>query len=213
MSEPQEQPKPVITDKQAKRLNAPIGGMILSILVCGLAFLPIWLLNAFPEEDTYQRDINVSAEASRAAAVAGFAPLAPELPDGWTSNFARWTAGGTDGVAHWQVGYVTAENEFLSITQTSEANPTWLAHQTEQAPVVGKHDVAGYSWEIRHQPEVDRSLVLERQGTTVIISGSASDQEFDILAAAVTTFLESAPEPGATTNPAPAKTADAAAGP
>lgn len=206
MSEPQEQPKPVITDKQAKRINAPIGGMILSVLVCGLAFLPIWLFNAFPEKDTYQRDINVSAEASRAASVAGFAPLAPELPEGWSSNFARWTGGGADGVAHWQVGYVTAENEFLSITQTSGANPTWLAQQTDQAPVVGNRDVAGYNWEIRHQPEVDRSLVLERKGTTVIIQGTASDQEFEILASAVTEGLAPAES---SANPSPRATSQA----
>ncbi len=193
VSEPQEQPKPVITDQQAKRLSAPIGGMILSVLVCALAFLPIWLLNAFPKESTYERNINVTAAAEQAAGVAGFDPLAPELPEGWNSNYARWTGGGADGVAHWEVGYVTPDEEFLSIAQTADANPTWLAQQTKQAPAVGERKVAGHNWQIRHQPEVDRSLVLELKDSTIVISGTAPDKEFDVLATAATGFLKSEP--------------------
>jgi hypothetical protein len=191
VNEPRETPTPVITEQQAKRVNAPIGGMIISVLVCALAFLPIWLLNAFPEEETYQRDINVQAQADRIAPVAQFNPLSPDLPDGWTSNFARWTTGGADNVAHWKVGYVTADHEFLSLTQTADANPTWLAQQTEEAPPVGKREIEGQNWQIRHQPEIERSLVLQWKGTTVIVKGTASDEEFDVLASAVTDELSS----------------------
>ncbi|WP_026819253.1 DUF4245 domain-containing protein [Arthrobacter castelli] len=207
MNEPRETPTPVITDQQAKRVNAPIGGMIISVLVCALAFLPIWLLNAFPKEETYQRNINVQAEAERVAPVAKFQPLSPQLPNGWTSNFARWTSGGADGVSYWEVGFVTAAHEFLSITQTAEANPTWLAQQTEEAPRVGQRTIDGHSWTIRHQPEVERSLVLEWKGTTVIITGTASDQEFDILASAVTDGLASAG--GSSSGPSPEATSQA----
>lgn len=204
MNEPRETPTPIITEQQAKRVNAPIGGMIISVLVCALAFLPIWLLNAFPEEDTYQRDINVQAQAERVAPVAQFNPLSPDLPSGWSSNFARWTTGGADGVAHWKVGYVTAEREFLSLTQTAAANPTWLAQQTEEAPVVGKREIDGHSWQIRHQPDVERSLVLQWKGTTIVIKGTASDQEFDILASAATEELTSPPD-----SPSPRATSQA----
>lgn len=207
MNEPHETPTPVITEQQAKRVNAPIGGMIISVLVCALAFLPIWLLNAFPKEETYQRDINVQAEAERVDPVAKFHPLSPDLPDGWTSNFARWTSGGADGVSYWEVGFVTAEREFLSITQTADANPTWLAQQTEEAPPVGQRKIDGHSWQIRHQPKVERSLVLEWKGSTVILKGTASDQEFDILAAAVTDELAATAEPSS--GPSPEATSQA----
>lgn len=202
VSEQQQDPiKPVLSQSAAKRANASVRGMILALGVSVLAFVPILLLNAYPEPSVYERDIDVASVAQQAAPVAGFSPVAPDLDEGWTSNFARWNGGSVSGVPYWEVGYVTAEEEFLSLSQTSESNPTWLSQQTDGAPAVGMREIAGTDWEIRHRPGVERSLVLQSDGTTISISGTASDEEFDVLAASVTEALESAPAPPVSSPP------------
>ena len=98
-----------------------------------------------------------------AADTAGFTPVAPALPDGWYANYARWNPPGADGVAFWDVGYVTAANTFIALRQSVTANPTWTAEQAQNAPVTGTRTIDGHDWELRDKPKGDRSLVLSQR--------------------------------------------------
>ena len=64
---------------------------------------------------------------------APFTPAAPQLPEGWSANYARWTENSEDGVPLWNVGYLSPEYHLVDLVQTAESNPTWLAQRTEQA--------------------------------------------------------------------------------
>ncbi|MEA5456209.1 DUF4245 domain-containing protein [Sinomonas sp. JGH33] len=177
--------KPVLTPAAAKRANASVIGMIMALAVSLLVLLPVVLLSANPQSPVQRPTVDVSAVAADAKGVAGFSPAAPELPAGYTANYARWEGGASDGVAHWDVGWVTPQQQFVSIVQTASANPTWIAQQVKQAPKTGTRTAGGVEWTLYDKPGVEKSYVGTIGQTTVIVSGSAGFAEFDVVAAAV----------------------------
>ncbi|UVJ40692.1 DUF4245 domain-containing protein [Arthrobacter sp. CJ23] len=185
--------KPVIAAKAAKRANASVIGMVIALLVCVLAFLPIVLMNPAPKSDGYRPNVNVSAIAANAADVAGFTPVAPELGDTFSPNYARWDSGTASGVPIWEIGYLTPKEAFIGVAQTRKANPTWLLQQTKNAPVTGTRNAGGQEWELRDSGKDTRSMILVYRGTTIILSGTASLDEFATVAAAVVKSVDSAP--------------------
>nr|WP_115789717.1 DUF4245 domain-containing protein [Arthrobacter silvisoli] len=191
--------KPVIAAKAAKRANASVIGMVIALLVCVLAFLPIVLMNPTPKSDGYRPDINVAAIAANARDVAGFTPVAPDAGDTFRPNYARWESGSGSGVPTWEIGFLTPKESFIGLVQTSKANPTWLLQQTKNAPVTGKRNAGGRDWELRDAGKGNRSMVLEYKGTTIILSGPASLDEMSTLAAAVVKSADTvSPAPSAT---------------
>lgn len=181
--------KPTIAAGAAKRANASIAGMLLAIFSTIAIVLTVIWLNPQQKAESYRMDIDVAGIASHAADTAGFTPLAPVLPDGWYANYARWNPAGTDGVAFWDVGYVTANNTFIALRQSVTANPTWTASQTQYAPVTGTRTVSGHDWELRDKPKEDRSLVLLDGDNTIVLTGAADFEDFDFLAKAATDSL------------------------
>lgn len=175
--------KPVIAAGAAKRANASVIGMLLAMFSTVAIVLTIVWLNPEPKADAYRSNIDVAAVAAHAADTAGFMPAAPELPQGWSANYARWNPPGADGVAFWDVGYVTANETFIALRQSITANPTWLADAVQQAPVTGTRTIDGIEWELRDKPKGDRSLILERGGNVIVLTGAADFKDFDILAA------------------------------
>ncbi|GAA3703440.1 hypothetical protein GCM10023081_44800 [Arthrobacter ginkgonis] len=176
--------KPVLTPSQAKRANQTLKGMIISVVLTLLVALPVIAMNPANREGTYKRDINVSEVAAQAAQAADFTPVAPVMPEGWYANFARWTSAGADGVAFWEVGFVTTREGFIWMRQTSDANPSWIAQQTDFAPVTGVRTVDGTDWELRDKSG-NRTLLLERNGATVMLTGESSFEDLDEAARAV----------------------------
>jgi hypothetical protein len=187
--------------------------MIIALVVSIAAFLPIVLMNPGPKTDGYRPNINVSASARNAAGVAGFTPVAAETGDTFRANYARWESGAGSGVPAWEVGYLTPKESFIALVQTRQANPTWLLQQTKNAPVTGTRNAGGRDWELRDTGNGgEKSMLLTERGTTVILSGSATLDEFSALAAAVVKSLESNPPAGAPTSaPASAPAATPAA--
>ena len=182
---PEPDVKPVLTPAAAKRANASVIGMIMALLVSLLAIVPVVLLNASQKTDAFRPEVDVAAVSANAKGVAGFTPVAPQLPAGYSPNYARWDSGSADGVAHWDIGYLTPAQKFVSIVQTASANPTWLADQVKKAPTTGTRTVAGVDWTLYDKPGIEKSLVAKIGGTTVVVSGSAGFDEFDAVASAV----------------------------
>lgn len=199
--------KPVLNAKAAKRANASVIGMVVALLVCVLAFLPIVLMNPAPKSSGYRPNVDVSAIAANAADVAGFTPAAPDTGETFSPNYARWESGSGSGVPTWEVGYLTPKQAFIGLTQTKQANPTWLLQKTSNAPVTGTRSAGGRDWELRDNGKGTRSMVLAYRGTTVILAGTAELDEFSVLAAAVVKSMDGTPAAGTVSPPsAPAAT-------
>jgi len=193
--------KPVIAAKAAKRANASVIGMVIALLVCVLAFLPIVLMNPAPKGEGFRPPVDVASIAKNATDVAGFTPVTPDTGDTFTPNYARWESGTGSGVPTWEVGYLTPKEAFIGLTQTKQANPTWILQQTGNLPVTGTRNAGGQDWELRDSGKDKRSMVLEYRGTTLILSGTASLDEFATLAAAVVKSADQAPAPTVSAQP------------
>ena len=177
--------KPVLTPAQAKRANSSVVGMIMAVSATVAIVVPVVLLNPTHTAETYKRDIDVARVADQAAGDAGYDPAAPELPEEWSSNFARWTSGTSDGVDYWEVGYLTGANGFIQLTQTIEGNPSWTAQRTGEAQVSGERTIGGVDWELLDASNGDTVLTTEVDGSTLVLSGEADLADFDVLAEAV----------------------------
>lgn len=187
---------PQITAKQAQRINTPVRGMIISMAVLVLLALPFFLLQPRPDGQTYRPNVDVNQEAGYAADVAEFTPLAPDLGDGYSPNFARWQGNTADDVDLWEAGWVTPSSRFIELVQTDQANPTWLVDQLDQAPQIGTRQAHGIDWDTyqaeNDRGQITRSWVGEVGDSTVVLTGTATEEELNHVAAAVVEASDSA---------------------
>ncbi|MFC3298597.1 DUF4245 domain-containing protein [Arthrobacter agilis] len=178
-------PPITLTPNQAKRASSSARGMLIATGATLAVVLPVYFLNPTHTAETYQRDIDVPTVARQAAGDAGYLPASPELPEGWSSNYARWVTGRSDDVDFWEVGFLTADTGFIQLTQTDDANPTWTAQRIGDAQVSGSRTIGGIDWDLLDAANGDTVLSSEIDGSTVILNGGASLAEFDTMGEAV----------------------------
>lgn len=190
----EEQPTPQLTRSQVKRLSQPMIGMVITMLVTVAAVGAFILMNPEPDVEPYQRDEDVHEAAGFAADTAGFAPLAPDVPEEWSANYARWENRAEQGVSVWEVGYTTGSMNFVGFSQTDEANPTWISAETHAATPSGTTTVEGVVFEVL-QGEDDRTYYVladehnEIDQTAVVLGGDATEEEFETALRAVVDSL------------------------
>ncbi len=116
--------------------------------------------------------------------------VAPAMPESWHANHAERTTG-TDGVVTWRVGFTTPEGDYLAIVQGVDANPSWLADQVRDARAGAVVTIDGVAWtsydrrDATDPGNVAYALVTEVGGSTIVLAGTAEDEEFAALATAV----------------------------
>lgn len=178
-------PPITLTPSQAKRASSTARGMLIATGATIAVVLPVYFLNPTYTAETYKRDIDVETVARQAAGDAGYLPASPDLPEGWSSNYARWVTGRSDSVDFWEAGFLTSDSGFIQLTQTDDANPTWVAQRVGDAQVSGTRTIGGLEWELLDAPNGDTVLTSDVDGATVILNGEASLTEFDTMGAAV----------------------------
>ncbi|WP_166429933.1 DUF4245 domain-containing protein [Nesterenkonia sphaerica] len=171
-----------ITPAQAQRLRTPMMGMVLTMVVLSGILAVFWFMN--PEPDvTYSRDEDVHEAAVWTDGVTDYSPIAANVPEGWTANYARWETRAEHGVDVWEVGYTTDAVNFLGFAQSDNANPSWVNAETQMAPATGSVTVEDLRLEVREAGD-RRYFVLESEentldGTTVVITTDAQDTEVE----------------------------------
>ncbi|MEO8095697.1 MAG: DUF4245 domain-containing protein, partial [Pseudolysinimonas sp.] len=136
----------------------------------------------------------IAAEAQPSVDV----PLAvPKLPDGWSANRAELVPAGADGLASWQIGLLTPSGQYIGLVQGIDANATWVSQQTAQAQATDKVPIGGTDWSAYDRRNVNDpgnlayALVADFDRSTVVLGGTATDDEFATLAASVAAELGS----------------------
>lgn len=195
--EDDEAPTPQITESQSKRLKTPMIGMIITMAVLSLILAGLWFINPEPDVE-YSRDEDVAESALWADDTTDYHPVAPEVPDEWSANYARWETRAEHSVDVWEAGYTTEAVDFFGFAQTDNANPAWVNEETNQAPAEGTTTINGLEFEVRAADE-RRYYVLEAEdndvdGTTVVITTDTSEEEFDLGAEALVDALDQEPE-------------------
>jgi hypothetical protein len=111
---------------------------------------------------------------------------APVLPAGWSSNRADLTRSGDIRV--WYVGLITPSDQFIALSQGIDANATWVDNLLEQAKPTGSATIGGVDWTVYDDRDGDDpgnlayALVTVSGASTYVLHGTASDEEFALLA-------------------------------
>jgi hypothetical protein len=187
---PDQEAAPTVAERRAaRRANQTAFNLVLALLASlGIVlFLVVVVVRPEMEPRTVDfREIGETAQSSLDE------PLAvPELPDGWTANRAELIAEPADGVTRWEIGFLTPGGEYIGFVQGIEANDSWLADQVRSARSDGSDRIGGLAWDRYDRRDVDDpgnvefALVTTSGASTIVLAGTAADEEFAVLATAV----------------------------
>lgn len=175
------------------RENRTFTNLLAAIVVClGVVLVMVLVVVRPPMPE--REPIDVAAAAENAQIVTDAPLIVPGLPDGWASNAAEIRTGGDD-IVTWHVGYVTPAEQYLFLQQAIDANPTWLLAAIEGAAPTGERTVDGISWVEYDQRDAEDPgnlayvLTTEHDASTMVIGGTADDDELQFFAEAVSAQL------------------------
>lgn len=177
------------------RENQTFSNLVVAIVAC-LGVVLVMVLVVLRPSPPPREPIDVAAAAASAEPSVGAPLIAPELPEGFDSNAAEIRVG-ADGVTTWYAGYVTPAEQFVSFTQALDANPTWLLAATDGAVAVqsGERTVGGLTWTEHDQRDAEDPgnfafvLTTEHDASTVVVAGTAADDEIQTFVEAVSAAL------------------------
>ena len=168
-----------------RRARQTVNNLVLALIASLGIMLAIVLI--VPRDDSNRiQKVDYMSIAAEASASSGKQIVAPELPDGWWANSARWSPKPVDGVQNWYVGFVGPKNQYVGLTQAFGINPTWLALQLKNNTKTGTQAIGAYTWDIYEATEPndpvktkDFMMVLNYNKQDVaIMYGVAHPQDF-----------------------------------
>lgn len=191
-----------IADRRAKtseirRSGQNTAALVAALVLClGIVALLVMVV-VRPDAQSQLPDIDYVERTVQARDQTGLPLVAPPVPDGWYANQAQFSS--SFDVQTWVIGLVVVRNgedrALLTLSQTGDANPSWIAAQVADATAGPVLQIGGLDWtsyDRRDNPDpglVAFALVTETQGVTIVISGTAEDADFNQLAESVATEL------------------------
>lgn len=190
MTLPDQEAAPTAAERRAaRRANQTAFNLVLALLASLGIVLFLVVVVVRPEMEPRTVDFRESGAAAQSAVDE---PLAvPDLPDDWTANRAELVADPADGVTRWEIGFLTPNGEYIGLVQGIDANDSWLADQVHSARADGTERIGGLTWNSYDRRDVDDpgnveyALVTTSGASTIVLGGTATDEEFAVLAAAV----------------------------
>ncbi len=194
MTMPAQEAAPTIQERRAaRRANQTTFNLVIA-LIASLGIVALLVTVVVRPEVTRPLvdyvEIGDSAQGSLDEVLA-----VPELPEGWSANRAELVAAPADGVARWEVGFLTPAGDYIGFVQGVDANPSWLSDQVRSARSSGTQSYGGLTWDVYDRRDIDDpgnvefALVAEVTASTFVLSGTADDAEFAVLATAVAESL------------------------
>ena len=181
-------PAPSPAVQRAARMNA--ANMVRSLLPLVVICLVIVAWTAFrqsPDVDPI-REIDPSTTVDLAAARASYPIAYPQgLADDYRPTSARTDAGAAEegDPVTLQIGYVTPSEEFAGFVVSDDRRADPVAVVLDGAVEKGTVDVGGQTWTRSTTEDGETALSKEADGVIVLVSGSASEDELEAVAAAV----------------------------
>jgi len=169
-----------------------VGALLASLAVVAFIFLVVVRPATSQREPVDYLSIAAEAQGTVTATLA-----APPLPTGWSANRAEFDDSGSDGIKTWRIGLVTPSTQYIAIDQGVDANASWVATVLDGAPSSGTTTIDGTEWQVYDRRSVSDpgnlayALVTtvpaadEKSASTIVLSGTAPDDEFATLASAV----------------------------
>ncbi len=158
-----------------------IGALVATLIVV------LFLVLVVVRPDLQAADpVDFATVASQAQPGVDATLAAPVLPVGWSANRADLTTSGDIPV--WYVGFITPGDQFIALNQGVNANATWVDNTLERAKPTGSTTIDGIEWTVYDHRSADDpgnlayALVTVAGESTYVLHGTASDDEFALLA-------------------------------
>ncbi|WP_395638311.1 DUF4245 domain-containing protein [Pseudolysinimonas sp.] len=190
MTMPAQEAAPTVAERRAaRRANQTTFNLVIALIASlGIVLL---LVVVVVRPDTQLPAIDYRAVGASAQGSVDEPLVIPDLPEGWTANRAELVSDPADGVTRWEIGFLTPDGAYIGLVQGVDANASWLADQVRSASVTGAQSHGGLTWDAydrRDVPDpgnVEFALVTESGASTIVLGGTASDEEFAVLATTV----------------------------
>jgi hypothetical protein len=173
--------KPPRSALTVRHMVAALGVLLLVVLGLGFVSSGAAFTPAGPVSDPSAVRV-VDAPAQLRALTAPFPVRVPATPQGWRSNSV-----GTDVVAGRKAvraGYLTPSAGYLQLQQSDASEEAMLAALGERA-AQGAQDVGGARWVVYGARPSEPVWIADVKGVRLVLTGSATDDEFRTLATAV----------------------------
>jgi hypothetical protein len=118
--------------------------------------------------------------------------LAPELPAGWTANYAERSSDGDMPI--WRIGFLSPGGAFIGMNQALDTSDAWVIAQLGDAEIGPVVDIGGLRWttiDQRAEPDAGNHayvMIAELPGAeprAVELYGTAPDEDFRVVAEAI----------------------------
>ncbi|SFL23625.1 DUF4245 domain-containing protein [Geodermatophilus ruber] len=185
---PTHPPAPSPAVERATRMSAAnmVRSLVPLVLIC--LVLVAWQAFRNSGEETV-REVDPAGSVQLAAARASYPMVAPTgLPEGYRPTSARTDAGGAEAGAPvtLEVGYLTPEEEYAGFVVSDDEGGEVLTGILAGAEEQGTVEVGGQTWTRSTTERGETALSREADGVTVVVTGSADDEELETVAGAVT---------------------------
>lgn len=182
-----EAPPPSPAVERANRLTA--GNMLRSLVPLVVICLVIVAWTAFRQsEDVGVREVDPASTVQLAAARASYQVLVPTgLDEGYRTTSARTDAGNADtgDPVTLELGYLTPLEEYAGFVVSDDRSADPVAAVLDDAEGTDTVELGGRTWTRSTTTRGERLLYAEQDGLTVLVTGSAGDEELETIAAAV----------------------------
>lgn len=165
--------------------------MVVSLGLVG-AVLGVWLWFSHPRTPDAVKEVDWWPAAQSAASAAPYEVLAPSQALPWSATSAR-AEPQPDGTLVWRVGFLTPAGDYAAVLQRGVfpeqavgSVKDWVSAETRDGAGGEEVVIAGRTWTRTvgdPQPDERRSLVASQAGTVTVVTGSASWDELEALAA------------------------------
>jgi hypothetical protein len=180
-------PAPSPAMQRANRMSA--ANMLRSLLPLVVLCLVIVGWTALRQEsDVGVREVDPASTVQLAAARAAYeVPVPAGLDDDYRTTSARTDAGnaGQGDPVTLEIGYLTPSEEYAGFVVSDDLRSAPLAAVLDGSVEQGTVELGGRTWTRSTTERDETALVREDDGVTVAVTGSASDEELENIAAAV----------------------------
>ncbi|MPQ98605.1 DUF4245 family protein [Modestobacter sp. I12A-02628] len=165
----------------ANMLRSMLPLIVICLVLAGVAALKQNNVDPVTEVET-------ATTVQFAARTADYELEAPAgLPDTWRATSARTDAGQAspgDPVTL-ELGYYTPEGEYAGFVTSDDARDPALTRVTDGDTEQGSEEIGGQTWTRVETSRGETAFVRDDDGATLVVTGSADEDELRTLAAAV----------------------------
>jgi len=174
----------------AHRNNQTILNLVIALAASLLVVFVIVVIVVRPDQSGPPRSIDWVSVAKDAQQSVSTQLVVPRLPKSWSANRAELVdaKSSPDGIASWQIGFLTPSTQYIGLVQGINADATWVSSQLQQKKPTGDASFGGFRWQVYdhrtddHPGNLAYALVTTVGDSTVVLAGTASDAEFATLA-------------------------------